>query len=356
MWRVVLRGLLAIAAAPGVAYAQGQQEPPPALVKTASARSVEMAPTVWVPGVVVSRDDAKIGAEVAGRLQMVAEVGIRLSAGDILARIDDRELKLEQQQAKAVLVRERARLAYAKQDLKRVSELADKELITENRLDEARAAHDAASAEQGAAQARLELINDRLARTAVRAPFAGVVSERLRRAGERVDEGDEIVRLVNTTSLEVQIRVAPNTLPHLTLDSPLRVKVDSVILTGKVRSIVPVGDDLSRLYDVRLVLPESSGWPAGTVLRVAVPTATPREVIAVPRDALVLRRDGVSVFRVSADNKAEKISVETGVAEGTMIEITGDIRDGDQVIVRGGERLRPGQSLKIMGTDRAPES
>ena len=145
MWKSALWGLLAVAAVPALAIAQAKQ-PPPALVKTASARSLEMAPTVWVPGAVVSRDDAKIAAEVAGRLQMVAEVGTTSAAGDVLARIDDRELKLEQQQAEAVLVRERARLAFARQDLKRVSELAAKGLITENRLDEARAAHDSANA------------------------------------------------------------------------------------------------------------------------------------------------------------------------------------------------------------------
>ena len=150
--------------------------------------------------------------------------------------------------------------------------------------------------------------------------------------------------------------MAPKTLPHIALGTPLRIRVDALTVTGKVRTIVPVGDDLSRLYDVRLALPDSSAWPAGTVVRAAVPTATPREVIAVPRDALVLRRDGVSVFRVGADNKAEKVMVQTGVAEGPMIEIVGDINDGDQVIVRGGERLRPGQPLKIMGAESAPQS
>ncbi|MDH3282506.1 MAG: efflux RND transporter periplasmic adaptor subunit, partial [Gammaproteobacteria bacterium] len=111
---------------------------------------------------------------------------------------------------------------------------------------------------------------------------------------------------------------------------------------------VPIGDDRSRLYEVRLSLPDDTVWPAGTSVRVAVPTATPRTVTAVPRDALVLRQEGVMVYRVTAGEVAEGVAVETGIASGSWIEVSGAIQPGDRVITRGGERIRSGQSVTIM--------
>jgi multidrug efflux pump subunit AcrA (membrane-fusion protein) len=122
-----------------------------------------------------------------------------------------------------------------------------------------------------------------------------------------------------------------------------------------VRSVVPIGDERSRLYEVRVALPDDMRWPAGTSVRVAVPTATPRTVIAVPRDALVLRQEGVTVYRLTANDVAEGVPVETGIASGPWIEVTGAIQPGDRVITRGGERIRSGQSVTIMPST-TPES
>jgi multidrug efflux pump subunit AcrA (membrane-fusion protein) len=74
----------------------------------------------------------------------------------------------------------------------------------------------------------------------------------------------------------------------------------------------------------------------------------PRKVLAVPRDALVLRRAGTAVYRISDDQSAQRIEVTTGIASGNLIEVQGDLSRGDQVVVRGGERLRPGQKVSIL--------
>jgi hypothetical protein len=78
-----------------------------------------------------------------------------------------------------------------------------------------------------------------------------------------------------------------------------------------------------------------------------VPTAKPRKVLAIPRDALVLRRDGTTVYRVDAEGLAQRVPVTTGIAVGPLIEVDG-IQSGDRVVIRGGERLRPGQSVTII--------
>ncbi len=353
--RIVLRRLcaafavFAFAAVSQSAHTQDKTPtaPPPALVQVAEAQQIHMAPTVWMPGAIVSRDDARVAAEVEGRLVEVADVGERVAGNDPIARIDDTDLKIEFAEARAVLLRERAKLQFAEQERSRLQGLAGKGLVTKSRLDQARAERDAAQGEWQVARARLDAAEDRLADTVLRAPFAGVVAERYRRSGERVDVGTEVLRLVSPESLEAQTRVPPSSLPHVTIGSAMRVRANPSETDARVRAVVPVGDDRSRLYEVRLTL-DNVHWPAGTVVRVSVPTAKPRSVVAVPRDALVLRQDGVSVFRVGDDHTAQLIPVTTGLADESMIEVHGDIAPGDRVITRGGERLRPGQPLKLM--------
>ena len=79
----------------------------------------------------------------------------------------------------------------------------------------------------------------------------------------------------------------------------------------------------------------------------SLPATAPRRVTAVPRDALVLRADRVSVFVIGEENTARRVDVELGAAEGNFIEVTGDVRPGDSVVIRGGERLRDGQAVTI---------
>ncbi len=79
----------------------------------------------------------------------------------------------------------------------------------------------------------------------------------------------------------------------------------------------------------------------------AIPTEHEREAILVPRDALVLRREGVYVFRVIKDSIAERIQVETGIADLNRIEVIGGIQANDLVITRGGENLRPGMTVTV---------
>jgi RND family efflux transporter MFP subunit len=316
-------------------------------VKVVAAKQMHMAPTVWLPGSIVSRDDARVAAEVDGRLVSVAEVGTHASTGDPVARIDDTELKILRAEAEAVVLRERAKRQFAEQELSRLKSLTGKGLVTKSRLDQARAERDAAHGEWRVARARLDGAQDRLNDTTIAAPFAGVVAERYRRVGERVSAGDEVIRLVSPDSLEAQVRIPPASLPHVTLGTEVRVRANPAQTNAQVRSVVPIGDDRSRLYDVRLTL-QDTHWPAGTTVRVSVPIAKPKQVVAVPRDALVLRSSGVSVFRVGDDGKAQLIRVDTGLAEGGMIEVIGNINPGDQVITRGGELLRPGQALQIM--------
>ncbi len=196
------------------------------------------------------------------------------------------------------------------------------------------------------ARARLAQAKDQLARTTLYAPFDGVVTVRYKSEGEHVEKGEPVVRLVNINELEIQVRAPQDAVANLHKDEEMPVK--DAHHTGKatLRTYVPVGDELSRLFELRLSFNQPD-WMPGHAVRVSVPVSRPRQVTAVSEDALVIRQNNISVFRINSDNIAEYVAVKTGLTKNRMVEVIGDISPGDRIVIRGNERLRPGLPVII---------
>ena len=114
---------------------------------------------------------------------------------------------------------------------------------------------------------------------------------------------------------------------------------------AKVTGYIPAATSSSRQMQVHLSDLSGQLIP-GEAITLLVPVTEPKTTTAVHRDALVYRRQGASVF-VIKDNIAHKVDVETGLAQGNHIEVKGDVKPGDTVVIRGNERLRDQQSVQI---------
>ena len=192
---------LLIVPAPGWAQMGG-----PALVKVAEAAVKDIASITRVPGTVVSRNDARLSAEVPGRLTEVADVGTEVRAGERVARIEATTLQLRNEELLARVTRAEARLRFLESEEQRFSQLAEENLAAETQLEQTRSDRDVARGDLEIARAILGQNADRLARTNLLAPFDGIVVERLMTPGERVEEGGEVVRLVDQEHLEIIAR------------------------------------------------------------------------------------------------------------------------------------------------------
>ncbi len=336
-----------IAATFGSAHAQAPAGPPPAVVEVESAVSDAVAASAWVPGTVVSRNDARIAAEITGRVTWVAEVGTRLDAGETIARVEDRELELQLANSETDIVRLEAQLDYARSQIKRLQRLELTNNAAATQLDEAQ--FNLKTAEQNLAAARIqrEQIAYRIERTNVRTPFPGRVVERLVQTGEFVNPGAPVARLVDTDNKEIRAQAPISAARFVDEGREVVIVSDDGESRFPVRTVIPVGDERSRMIEVRVALPESS-LVIGSAVRVALPNSQTRELVAIPRDALVLRGSETFVYRVDPEDKAEKVPVETGIGMGNLVEVIGEIQSGDQLIVRGGERLQPGQPVAVV--------
>jgi len=328
-----------------LALAQGGARAANVRVALASIQSI--APETIVPGTVVSRSDARLAAEVTGRLMDVADVGTIAAKGDVVAKIEDTVILLQKQELEAEVERAQARLKYLESEESRYVKLAESNLAAATKLEETRSDRDVSRGDLRVAKSRLAQVEDQLSRTSIRAPFGGIVVERLMMPGERVDIGRNVVRMVDQQHLEVIARAPLEYYSYVKPGQELAVRTGNVVATGTVRTVVAVGSENTHQFELRLDI-ESGSFPVGQTLRVSVPTSNARDALVVPRDALVLRPGAISVFVVDSDQKAKQVMVTTGIGSGDQIEVSGDLSDGNTVIIRGNERLRPGQSVSIM--------
>lgn len=349
----LLPALLLTLALPAV-HAQGG--PPVAAVKTSRAELRAIAPSVTVTGVVQSRAAADLAAPVAGRLLWVAEPGTSVKAGDVVARFDIEELQLQRAEQQARVTRGEVAVKAADREAERLR--AAGTAISKVQLNQAEDTRDLARGDLEIARVTLRQTQERLSRAVLRAPVAGVVSERIKRAGEEAARGELIARFADTGNLELRLFLP---LRHVrAINAGAEVKVLSAggqASSGKVRAVVPVGDARSQsfeaLVDVASLQPPP---PVGETLRVELPLQAARNALVVPRDAVVIRAEGSAVFRLKdgpsaegvASRVAERVPVRLGVADGGYVAVEGALGPDDEVVVRGAETLADGATVRVV--------
>jgi RND family efflux transporter MFP subunit len=338
--------------------AMAQQQMPARVVQVASVERTEIAPTVAVPGTIYSRNEIQVTASIAGQLVTVAEPGTIVEAGDPVASIDKQPLLLQRAEQEALLQRAEINVRQLESQLRRQRELQSSSLVSEFELEQTQANRDLAISDANITRVRIQQIDDQIRRADIRAPFTGIVTSRVHRGGEDVARGQALAQLTDLINMEVRAFVPLKHLPRTVAGDAIAVFAGETAYAGTIRALVPTGDVRSQTFEARIDLPVSatSDWTVGQLVSVAVPIRSRASVLAVPRDALVLRHDGSYVFRIREDDTAERVAVELGDSAGEMIAVTGALHEGDRVAIRGAENLQDGAATKILvsSLDTAP--
>ena len=345
----LLAVLLAAVLIPVANGANAQGTPPGSIVEVATASRETAAPTVDLPGTVISTRDAQIRAELPGRIDWIAPVGTEVQAGQPLARLDDHLLRLQLRSDEARITRLRADIAVRERQRGRLAKLEAENNMAQSELERVEA--DIEMLEQDLAMAIVDRERTAydIARSQVPAPFAGIVVSRSMSEGEFTATGSTLVRLVDMRSLEISVpaplRVARFNRPG----AEVEIRSEAGDSREQIRSVVPVGDSQSRMMELRIAA-NSDHWLIGEAVTVSLPQANPVMTLTVPRDALVLRDREQFVYTVDAEGRARKIRVETTGGMGVRVSvevISGTLADGEPVIIRGAESLRDGQGVRI---------
>jgi RND family efflux transporter MFP subunit len=344
--KVITRIAIITCLLPVFVWAQDEQQAPAAPVQVEKAQRDTFSATLWVSGTVIAHNDARIAAETDGRIIWVADVGSRIEEGEAIARIDAGDLKLELADNEARLESLKSQLKYRDSSLQRFKKLAASNNASTNQLDEAQSQLDTTRQEVKRAEVAIAQIRRRIAQTEVLAPFPGVVAERLVQLGEFVNRGAQVARLVDTENREIRAQAPLSVVSWIREGMQVTVEHGQLESLSPVNYVIPVGDERSRMFEVRIAAKDRA-WVIGSPVRVALPNSEPRELVAIPRDGLVLRGSNIFVMRVNEDNTVERVTVETGIGLGGFVEIIGEVKKGDRIVTRGGERLQPGQVVTI---------
>lgn len=320
-------------------------------VEVVAAERVELAPGRWIAGSVISRDDAQLASEIAGRVVSLAEFGAVVDIGQTLAKLEDVSIRIRLDEAQAEVNSLTAKLSFFEAEAQRLERLAKDNHSAKNRLDEVVSERDQTRGTLAMSRARVADIKYALEQSIIVAPFAGVVAEQVAEIGEWMDAGDTVVRLVSTERIEIRGRVQQQSVALINPGDSVAVDSQGETIMATVRTLVPVGDAQSRLYEMRVDFQQPT-WRVGRAVRIKIPTAKPKTVVALPLDALVVRQNSVKVFRILDDQTAEAVAVTTGIADQGKVEIIGDIQPGDKVVVRGNERLRASQKVQVRQADK----
>ncbi|MDA1089264.1 MAG: efflux RND transporter periplasmic adaptor subunit [Proteobacteria bacterium] len=360
---MVAAAMIAVAA-PAMAQTTKNDDTPPMQVGTDAVISETLSQTVLVIGRLVARQTGVVAARINGPISEIrAKVGDRIKAGNIIAVLLNDTLKwslelqtANEQQSQAAVITRKARIKLRIQEMQRIERLMESAAFSQARLDDKRqdvAVAESelveASAQLASARANRKLAEINLYNATIRAPYSGVVTKRHSEVGAYVKVGDPLVTLVDDTNLEIEAEVPAARTVGLKPSTKIDVYINSTTrITATVRAIVPEENPQTRTRTVRFI-PEfsshQSDLAANQSVTLQLPVNSAKTAITVHKDAIISQK-GITLVYLAKDSKAQLRPVRLGEAVGTRFIVNSGLTPGDLVVVRGNERLKPGQDIR----------
>lgn len=331
--------------------------PPPARVVTATARSGEVRPQYEYVGTVYFPEVSQVAAEVAGRVEKYTfEEGRGVTHKQKLIELDTELMKKDLETAKFEYRNVFSSLENARRELSRIKSLYKKKTVSEQDYDKAFYLVAGLESRATALQAKVSQLEIKLDKSSTRAPFDGMVLERLVSRGEWVTPGEPVAVVARNDAVDVLLHVPQDVLPFLQTGQKLPVQVGASKLTGEVYAVIPKGDVSTRTFPIKIRTTNDGSLAQGMEARVRVPVGEKRQAVLVPRDAVLLARGQNALWAVFGD-KAVNIPVDVTAYMGMDVAVQSlnpetPLKPGMQVVIKGNERLRPGQRVVVVGGDK----
>lgn len=357
-------------------------------VRAITATDKEIERAAIANGTLAAHDQAVLSVKVAGRLEDIpVEVGTVLKQGDLVAQTQRRDSELKVAQAKAALAAARARVGLpldgsddsidlreasgvkeAKAQLdeqaknrERIMRLHNEKVLSESELEAAEASYQVAlnkfedalqetnnrKALLAQRRAELNIAEQELADTQVRAPFNGVIQERKASPGEYLMEGAPLATLVRIDPIRLRVEVAEREAYAIRRGQKVRFKIDgdTNFYAGQIDRLSPAITEDNRMLRIEADIPNNGTLRPGAFVRAEIVVNENARAIMVPRNAVVTFAGIEKVF-IAQDGKATERRVTTGRTRGEDVEIVKGLKSGETVILDPGS-LRQGQPVAV---------
>lgn len=282
---------------------------------------------------------AKVGGEIRS---LHVEEGLSVKAGQLLARLDGDQLRLEAEKAHAALAR-------LERDYKRNVELHEKGLM-------APGAFESLKFDVDAAKAAYDLARLQLSYTEIRAPINGVVAERKIKVGNTIKPNDELFVITDLEPLLAYVHVPERELSRLKPGQPAQINVDASpgqAFIGRVARLSPVVDPATATFKVTVEVDDPSArLKPGMFARIGIVYERRERALQIPRNAIVDDEGQATVFIVQ-QGKAEQRPIGIGLANAGYVEVTSGLQGQEQIVIVGQGALKTGNAVKVVTLDTA---
>lgn len=322
----------------------------PSAVSLVTAERVRVPITYTVPGSVISDGRIEVSSRLVGFIeQLDVREGQKVARGDLLVRIDPTDIEEATRQAEAGVRAAEENLHDAELDVQKYEDLARKGTIATETLRKAQVRVDVVKATLDQARSALAVAEAQKTYATITSPVDGVIVSVAKRSGEMATAGSIILTVESHEVLLFKAFVSESRLAAIDSSLPVTVRIDSLDgagFEGRVRGIVPSGDDVTRRYEINVILPKDPRLVPGMFGRADI-TLGAREVTAIPRTALVRRGglDGVFVL----DGAITRFRwLRIGREFGDSIEVVSGLSEGEQILATATDAVRDGSAVRSM--------
>jgi RND family efflux transporter MFP subunit len=324
--------------------------PPPAVVAVAPVKTGNVTPQAEFIGTVFYQEVSDVASEISGRVDEVRfEEGQRIKKNQVLIKLGADILNKRLLATSAAYEQVLTELEIARIEFERREKLFKTKAISEQAYDENRFRVKGIEKRAESLKAEVERIEIELQKKIIRAPFDGIVIERHVDRGEWLDEGAAVAKLGKDDVIDIVANVSEEFIPFIRVGMSIDARVNGDQISGSVNAVVPRGDIATRTFPVKIRTPNTLALIEGMSARVMLPVGKPRQALVVPRDAVIAPFGQTVVYTVN-DAKARMIPVDVIGYQGLTVGVQSpDLAEGMHVVVKGHERLRDGQDVRLVG-------
>jgi len=319
--------------------------------KTALVVETNIAFAVSAAGEITPAEQVSVRPEINGRIELLpVDVGDRVKKGDLLFKLDDKEIRNQYESTKTTVERARLELEKAKRDFERSQRLFSENLISKQLFEDARTTYELAKNSLQRAEKDLAVLQERLTKTEVRAPFDCTILTRPVSVGQAVsgsggfNSGTEVLTIADLNRLIIHAHVNQADVPYLRTGQQVEISVEAVpglTVTGVVERIAPQATIRNNIkgFESRILLenPDPRVRP-GMTASVKIPVASVTNALAVPLPAVFTEKNPETGKRerfvyVKRGNRFERRPVQVGVSDYFFAEIKSGLRPGEEVAI-----------------------
>lgn len=293
-----------------------------------------------------------VSAEVGGKIVSVeVDVGQTVSRGQVLARIEERDFKLEQDAAQSEVKRVEALIRSQQKQVARYEDMVKENFVTESVLDEAHAQLDALKEQLAGAKARFETAQRNLNKVQITSPTSGQIEKRLISQGDFVKSGTPLFNITRSTMLQAHLPYPENIAARLKPGLTVRLKspvAPNDVVENVIKEIRPTVGRANRALNIIVELDNPGKWIAGGSVQGEVIIGKRQQAVMVPEISIVRRPAGSVVYTIENGNAQQRV-VTLGVHRNGLVEVLSGLSGNEIVAKDGAAYLTDGTPVKTSG-------